>query len=50
MASLKERWPLSALLGRAKKFYNITKAKRALGDVAQFVAQPFDHCNAAYRC
>ena len=30
--------------------YSITKAKRALGDVAQFVAQHFDHCNAAYRC
>ena len=21
-----------------------------IGDVAQFVAQHFDHCNAAYRC
>ena len=29
---------------------NITKAKRALCDVAQFVAQLFDHCNDAYCC
>ena len=35
--------------------YSITKAKRALCDVAQFVAdsrgaQHFDHCDDAYRC
>ena len=27
-----------------------TKAKRPLCDVAQFVAQHFDHCNDTYRC
>ena len=27
--------------------YSTTKAKRALCDVAQFVAQHFDHCNDA---
>ena len=30
--------------------YSITKAKRTLGYVAQFVVQHFDHCNAGYRC
>ena len=30
--------------------YSITKAKRVHGDVAQFFAQHFDHCNAVYRC
>ena len=30
--------------------YSITKAKRVLCDVAQFVAQHFDHCNNTCRC